>query len=133
LKSYNDYRELCGYPRVTEFNQISGNPKVQKGLQKLYGTVDRIEFFTGLYAEDIRPNSVLPSLIGRMVGIDAFSQAFTNPLLAPRIFGPQTFSELGMEIIQSTRTLSDILHRNVPDPDKRFVGMTRRDWKRSRR
>jgi prostaglandin-endoperoxide synthase 2 len=133
LRSYNDYRELCGYPRVTAFNQISGNPKVQKGLQELYGTVDRIEFFTGLYAEDIRPNSVLPSLIGRMVGIDAFSQAFTNPLLAPRIFGPQTFSELGMEIIGSTRTLSDILHRNVPDPDKRFVGMTRRDWKRSRR
>jgi prostaglandin-endoperoxide synthase 2 len=133
LKSYNDYRELCGYPRVTAFNQISGSPKVQKGLQELYGTVDRIEFFTGLYAEDIRPNSVLPSLIGRMVGIDAFSQAFTNPLLAQRIFGPQTFSELGLEIIESTHTLSDILHRNIPDSDKRFVGMTRRDWKRSRR
>jgi prostaglandin-endoperoxide synthase 2 len=95
--------------------------------------VDRIEFYTGLYSEDIRPNSVLPSLIGRMVGIDAFSQAFTNPLLAPRIYNEKTFSELGIEIIRDTNSLSDILHRNIPDgSDKRFVSMTRRDWKRSR-
>lgn len=133
LASYNDYRELCHYPRVTAFNQISGDPKVQQTLKDLYGTVDRIEFYTGLYAEDIRPNSVLPSLIGRMVGIDAFSQAFTNPLLASRIFNEDTFSELGMEIIRNTNTLSDILHRNIPDgSEKRFVSMTRRDWKRRR-
>ena len=55
-------------------------------------TVDRIEFFPGLFAEDARPNSVLPSLIGRMVGVDAFSQALTNPLLSPRVFNEQTFS-----------------------------------------
>jgi prostaglandin-endoperoxide synthase 2 len=133
LASYNDYRELCGYPRVTAFNQISGDPKVQNGLSELYKTVDDIEFFPGLYAEDIRPNSVLPSLIGRMVGIDAFSQALTNPLLSPRVFNEATFSPAGMEIIGSTNTLSDILHRNIPGDEKRFVGMTRRDWKRSRR
>ena len=30
-----------------------------------------------------------------MVGVDAFSQALTNPLLAPRVFNEQTFSPLG--------------------------------------
>ena len=75
---------------------------VQAGLRDLYGHVDRIEFFPGLFAEDARPNSVLPSLIGRMVGVDAFSQALTNPLLAPRVFNEQTFSPLGMEIIGAT-------------------------------
>lgn len=132
LASYNEYRKLCGYPPVTEFNQISGNPEVQEGLRSLYGTVDRIEFYAGLYAEDLRPNSVLPSLIGRMVGIDAFSQAFTNPLLAmPRIYREETFSPLGMEIIKSTNNLSDILHRNIPEgADSRFVGMTQRGWRR---
>ena len=106
---------------------------MQKGLSDPYRSVDDIEFFPGLYAEDIRPNSVLPSLIGRMVGIDAFSQALTNPLLAPRVFNEATFSPAGMQIIKSTNTLSDILHRNIPDGEKHFVGMTRRDWKRSRR
>ncbi len=86
LAPYNDYRELAKFPRVTDFDQISGDPAVQAGLRDLYGDVDRIEFFPGLFAEDARPNSVLPSLIGRMVGVDAFSQALTNPLLAPRVF-----------------------------------------------
>ena len=83
-----------------------------------------------MYAEDIRPNYVLPSLIGRMVGIEDFSQAFTNPLLAPRVFNETTLSPLGMEIITSTRSLSDIVHRNVPGTNQYFIGLTRRDWQR---
>lgn len=132
LASYNDYRELCHFPRVTDFDQISGSPRVQQRLRDLYGAVDNVEFFTGLYAEDTRPNSVLPSLIGRMVGIDAFSQAFTNPLLAPRIFNEATFSPVGMEIIDATHRLSDLVHRNVPGSQKYTIRMTRKGWRRKR-
>ncbi len=130
LASYNDYRELAKFPRVTAFDQVSGDPRAQRALEDLYRTPDRIEFYTGLYAEDTRPNSVLPSVVGRMVGIDAFSQAFTNPLLSPRVFTTETFSPLGMEILTSTRSLSDILHRNVPGSDQYFISLTRRDWRR---
>src|SRR4051794_33192000 len=131
LKPYNDYREYAKFPRVTQFDQISGDRRVQDGLRELYGHVDRIELFPGLFAEDASPNSVLPSLIGRMVGVDAFSQALTNPLLSPRVFNAQTFSAEGMQVIASTRTLSDVLHRNIPEsPGRYFVAMTRRDWKR---
>jgi len=74
---------------------------------------------------------VLPSLIGRMVGVDAFSQALTNPLLSPRVFNEQTFSPLGMQIIGGTSRLSDIVHRNVPEsPGTYLVTMTRADWRR---
>jgi prostaglandin-endoperoxide synthase 2 len=131
LASYNDYREYAKFPRVTRFEQISGDPRVQDRLRELYRDVDRIELYPGLFAEDPRPNSVLPSLIGRMVGVDAFSQALTNPLLAPRVFNQATFSAAGMGVIRSTRTLSDVLHRNVPEsPGRYFVAMTRRDWVR---
>ncbi len=131
LAPYNDYRELASFPRVTDFDQITGDERTQAALRDLYGHVDRIEFFPGLFAEDARPNSVLPSLIGRMVGVDAFSQALTNPLLSPRVFNAQTFSPLGMEIIAGTRRLSDIVHRNVPEsPGEYLVTMTRADWKR---
>jgi prostaglandin-endoperoxide synthase 2 len=131
LASYNDYRALAHFPRATAFDQLSGDPRVQGLLEELYGTVDRIEFFPGLFAEDARPNSVLPSLIGRMVGVDAFSQALTNPLLAPRVFNAQTFSERGLELIAGTRRLSDIVHRNVPEsPGEYLVTMTREGWVR---
>ena len=84
------------------------------------------------FAEDVRPNAVLPPLIGRLVAIDAFSQAFTNPLLSPRVFNPDTFSPLGWRLIGETHTLSDLLHRNIPDPGRRLqVTMTRPDWVRS--
>lgn len=132
LAPYNDYRALASFPRVTDFDQITGDERVQAALRDLYGSVDRIEFFPGLFAEDARPNSVLPSLIGRMVGVDAFSQALTNPLLAPRVFNEHTFSPLGMEIIGTTRRLSDILHRNIPESRGEYlVTMTRQDWVRS--
>jgi prostaglandin-endoperoxide synthase 2 len=121
LASYNDYRELCGFPRVTAFEQISSNPAVQKELQDLYNTVDDIEYYVGLFAEDVRENSVVAALIGRLVGIDAFSQALTNPLLAENIYNERTFSPVGWQMIQETCCLSDMLHRNLPEAEAPYL------------
>jgi prostaglandin-endoperoxide synthase 2 len=132
LRPYNEYRRLARFPRATRFEDVSRDRRVQQALSDLYGSVDEIEFYPGLFAEDVRRNAVLPSLIGRMVALDAFSQAFTNPLLSPRVFNPQTFSPLGWELIRTTGTLSDLLHRNIPDTGRRYdVTMTRRDWVRA--
>ena len=74
---------------------------------------------------------MLPALIGRMVGVDAFSQALTNPLLAPRVFNEETFSPLGWDLIRTTNKLSDLVQRNTPDTGRRYhVTMTRPDWVR---
>lgn len=128
LASYNDYREMCKFPRVTDFDQISSDPEVQQALKELYGHVDKIEFYVGLFAEDTREKSAVGALIGRLVGIDAFSQALTSPLLGEHVFNEQTFSKAGLEIIEQTKTLSDILHRNIPATGKRYkVSMTRLD------
>ncbi|MEA2311407.1 MAG: prostaglandin-endoperoxide synthase 2, partial [Solirubrobacteraceae bacterium] len=131
LRPYNDYRELAKFPRARGFEDVSKDPRVQDALRDVYGSVDAVELYAGLFAEDVRPNAALPRLIGRLVSIDAFSQAFTNPLLAPRVFNPETFSPHGWELIASTNTLSDLLHRNVPDAGRRHVvTMTREDWVR---
>ena len=131
LARYNDYRANCGFPRVTEFDQISGEPEIQDALRDVYGHVDRIEFYVGLFAEDLRPNSVLPSLMGRLVGIDAFSQALTNPLLAPRTYNTDTFSRLGTDLIHQTQSLADLVGRNVPAQSPSYdVTFLRADWKR---
>ncbi len=120
MASYNDYREICQYPRVTDFNQITGDKETQKMLKDLYGHVDNIEFYVGLYAEDPRENSVIPLLIERLIAIDAFSSALTNPLLAERVFNEKTFSPVGWQEIQNTKTLSDIVNRNIPQQDKKY-------------
>lgn len=120
LASYNDYREMCGFPRVTKFEQITGDEYTQEKLKELYGDVDNIEFFVGLYAEDVRQGSTIPPLVARLIGIDAFSQALTNPLLSPNIFNKETFSDVGWEILQNTNTVSDLVNRNVPPSDKKY-------------
>ena len=120
LASYNDYREMAGFPRVTAFDQITGDVAAQRELERLYGHVDKIEFYVGLYAEDVREGSALPPLIGRLVGIDAFSQAFTNPLLAEHVFNADTFSKVGWDIVQSPVTLADLVARNTPDTGHRY-------------
>lgn len=132
LRGYNDYRELARFPRARSFEDISRSERVRQGLREIYGSVDEIELYPGLFAEDVRKNAVLPALIGRMVAIDAFSQAFTNPLLSPRVFNAETFSELGWELIRTTGSLSDLLQRNVPDTGRRYeVTMTRPEWVRA--
>lgn len=128
LRTYNDYRELCKYPRVTDFNQISSDENVQKELQRLYKHVDNIELYVGLYAEDLRPNSALPPLVGRLIGIDAFSQAFTNPLLSENVFNPETFSPVGWEELMNTKTLAQVVHRNIPPGKDYRISFYREDW-----
>jgi prostaglandin-endoperoxide synthase 2 len=61
-----------------------------------------------------------------MVGVDAFSQALTNPLLANRVYLAKTFSERGMEIIAETTCLHDIVRRNITNPPQ--VSFTHAAW-----
>jgi prostaglandin-endoperoxide synthase 2 len=127
LASYNDYREAMSFGRATEFNQITGDPVRQELLKQLYSSVDEVEFFVGLFAEDVPTSSALPPLLGRMVGLDAFSQALTNPLLAENIFNPETFSAVGWDEIHSTNSLSQLVHRNhVAPKDSFFVSMAQK-------
>ncbi|MGH9263838.1 MAG: peroxidase family protein, partial [Acidimicrobiales bacterium] len=131
LRSYNDYREILQYPRVTAFDQISSDERIQDALARVYGHVDNVELYPGLYAEDGRKNSALPPMVGRLVAIDAFSQALTNPLLSEHVFNPETFSPVGWEEIMNLESLSELVHRNIPAGPRHRVSFYRSDWKRS--
>jgi len=129
LATYSDYRHYVGLKRPQRFEDVTGDAEAARRLREAYGSVDRIEFFVGLFAEDREVNSPLPPLILRFVAIDAFSQALTNPLLSEHVFKPETFSQYGWETIQTTATLRDILARNIPgEIGDTFVGMTLPDW-----
>lgn len=66
VASYNDYRELCKMPRVTSFEQITSDPSILAALKDLYSTPDDVEFYSGLFAEDLRDNSALAPLVGTL-------------------------------------------------------------------
>ncbi len=114
IASYNDYREAFKFPRVTRFEQISGDPEIVEALRNLYGDVDNIEYFVGLFAEPVMPLGALPPLLKRVLAYDAFTFVLTNPLLSEHVFNENTFTKSGMALIASTSSLQDVLNRNVP-------------------
>jgi prostaglandin-endoperoxide synthase 2 len=131
LRPYNEYRVACKFKPARTFEDISSDPATSSALRELYeGRIEDVEFYVGMMAEDTRPNSVLAPLVGRLVGLHAFSQLMTNPLFAPEIYGPQTFSERGMQIIAETDSLGAVVRRNVSGRNGRpLVAMTRTDWR----
>ena len=115
VAGYNDYRQACGYPRLQSIDDISSDDTVRGALKTVYrDQIDAVELYPGLYAEDVEDGGVLGDLMGTMVGVDAFSQALTNPLLDPRLFSADTFSGTGMAAIRKTNSLKDIVLRNIP-------------------
>ncbi len=131
LQSYNDYRVQYGMPRAASFEQISSHPDIVKALLAAYETPDDVEFYPGLFAEDRVPKSPLPGLLMRMVGVDAFSQALTNPLLSQHVFNAKTFTPWGFQLIHDTHNLGQILKRNCPagavNPED--IVMTQKTWR----
>ena len=132
LPGYNAYRKLTGRSPARDFTEISDDKEVCSRLKEVYKTVDRVEFYPGLFAEPVRTNAALPLLAADLVAVDAFSQALTNPLLSDHLFNEQTFTKVGMEVIKSTTCLSDILNRNLPAGSSRYYLSMTRDEKQLR-
>jgi prostaglandin-endoperoxide synthase 2 len=128
LDTYNNYRVAYGMDPATRFDQISTDPAVAALLETLYGTPDAVEFYPGLFAEDRIPDSPLPGLLLRMVAVDAFSQALTNPLLSAHVFNADTFTPWGLDLINNTHKLGDILERQNPNPARPPIEMTQAGW-----
>jgi prostaglandin-endoperoxide synthase 2 len=146
VTSYNDYRLAMGMEPARNFAAIVGSsdtPAEQarlsalaKRLEGLYGDVNNVEYYIGLFAERVEKNGPLPELVSSMVAMDAFSQALTNPLLSEHVWGNPAnkrlaFTEDGIKVIEQTKRLRDIVDRNAKGLGKALVGMTRPEWKRT--
>ncbi len=123
IKPYNDYREVFGLKKLTSFDELTDNEKVKTELKKLYGSIDSVEFYVGLFADEktqvpgklvklfsdgMQP--VMGALMYKMVAYEAYSQILTNPLLAKRIYlNEDIFSKIGVETVKNIGTLTDLM------------------------
>lgn len=145
VAGYNDYRIAMDLEPARTFADIVGSSEDEEEakrlsaladrLEALYRDVNNVEYYVGLFAEPVEKNGPLPELISTMVAMDAFSQALTNPLLSEHVWGDKrnqrlAFTDLGIEVIEKTNSLRDILDRNANGLGSHFVGMTQKDWER---
>jgi prostaglandin-endoperoxide synthase 2 len=124
LQSYNAYRQRFGMQPLRDFADLTSDVAVQRRLAELYGDVDHLEWYVGIFAEDYPEDQMMGGLLTAMVGYDAFTQALTNPVLAPQVFTEATFTRAGLKIIRSTRSLQQILARNAADPSAAYCRFT---------
>jgi prostaglandin-endoperoxide synthase 2 len=116
LRSFNDYREAYGLKRLSSFRELTSDPVVRKQLEVLYGHIDKLEWYVGIFAEDYPDYLMMGELMTTIVANDAFTQALTNPLLSRNVFNEATFSPMGMKLIGETGSLSQIVARNSANP-----------------
>ena len=128
IRPYVDYCPYIGQPKPEKFSDISKDVHIQKKLEEIYGTVDRIEFWVGLLASDNPPDNIMSAELTKFVANDAFNQALTHPILSENVWtkGAETFGKYGWELVQKVQMISDILERNTNEgePLREFVGMT---------
>jgi prostaglandin-endoperoxide synthase 2 len=79
----------------------------------MYGDIDSVEWFVGLFAEDHGPEAMMGELLTTMVACDAFTQALTNPPLSRNVFNEDTFTATGLRIIRETSGIADLGARNA--------------------
>ncbi len=119
LRSFNNYREAFSMPRLNSFEELTDDLGLREELKNLYNDrIDDLEWHVGIFAEDHDEGFILGRLMTRMVGYDAFTHALTNPLMSIYVHNEQTFSKIGLSVIDETNTIEDIIKRNVKDSNQ---------------
>jgi peroxidase len=107
LADYNTIRVAYHLPKVTSFAQITSDPMLQAKLQSLYGSVNNIDAWVGMLAEDhVRGANVGPTI--RAIMADQFQRIRD----ADRLWYTREFSGSQLDQIQRT-TLAGIIERNT--------------------
>ena len=107
LPDYNTVRERFGLARVVDFSEITSNPGVQQALATAYETVDDIDPWVGILAED--------KATGAATGMTAaaiFKDQFQRLRTGDRFWYQVNLSPAMVAEIEST-TLADIIRRNT--------------------
>jgi prostaglandin-endoperoxide synthase 2 len=114
LQGYNEYRQNFGLAKLKDFTELTKNDSLRQRLEALYGHIDKLELVVGLFAEDPQPGALFGSLMLTMVAYDAFTQIYTNPLLSTAIYTAETLTAYGLELINGTSSIDDLVRRNLP-------------------
>ena len=107
LADYNTVREAFGLSRVTSFAEITSDLEKQATLEELYGSVDNIDFFVGMLAEDLLPGASVGESIAAVL-----TEQFQVLRDGDRFYYENVFTPEEIQIIENTR-LSDIIRRNT--------------------
>ncbi len=107
LADYNDTRAAVGLPRARSFADLTRNRELQQKLQTLYGTVNNVDLWVGILAEDHVPGTSLGPTGSRII-----ASQFERMRDGDRFWYENAHSGALLRELRATR-LSDIIARNT--------------------
>jgi peroxidase len=107
LADYNSVREAYGLEPVDGFDDITSDTELQQNLESLYGSVDNIDLWVGILAEDHVGGGSMGET-GRAIIIDQFERLRDGD----RFWYENTFNGQQLRTLQNT-SLADVIKRNT--------------------
>lgn len=124
LASYNDYREHFGFGRLTSFDQVTSDPALREQLKAVYESVDQIEYYVGIFAEDKDFGGIHgPFLATIGVGM-TYSGIFASRLFDVDVLNAEVLTPCGLKMAQEINYISDMTERHTklsPNTYMRFT------------
>jgi hypothetical protein len=109
IGTYNQVRAAYGLPAVTSFVQITSNVAVQEALQSTYGSVDKIDPFEGMLAEDHLPGADVGPTVEAIL-----AKQFTALRDGDRFFYlNDTFTAGEARLLRQTSSLAMVIQANT--------------------
>ena len=109
IGTYNEVRVAYGLTAVTQFSDITGNAAIQAELQATYGTVDQIDPFEGMLAEDHLPGADVGPTIKAIL-----AKQFAALRDGDRFFFlNESFTFQEMQLLMQAPTLAKVIESNT--------------------
>ena len=111
LGTLNETRVALGLAPYTSFSQITSDPQTAAALKQAYGSVDKVDLWTGGLAENHSPGAAIGPTFGKIIA-DQFTALRDGDRL---YYQNQGFDSKTLASINQT-TLSDIITRDSDTP-----------------
>ncbi|XP_071097198.1 prostaglandin G/H synthase 2-like [Haliotis cracherodii] len=116
FQSMNQYRKRFGMKTYTSFEELTGEKKIAKELEELYGDIDGMEFYVGLLLEKRREKALFGGAFVEIGGPYSVKGLMSNAICSPKHWKPSTFGgQTGFDIVQ-TATLKKLFCQNIKGP-----------------
>jgi hypothetical protein len=128
---YCEFRRLLHLPVPKTFKELTDNPVWAGEIERVYGSVERVDLMVGLYAEKLPKGFAFSDTAFRIFVLMA-SRRLNSDRFFGRDYGPHVYTQAGIDWIDDNQ-MSDVLQRHFPDlsPAMRGLDNAFEPWRRA--
>ncbi|XP_030521894.2 alpha-dioxygenase 2-like isoform X1 [Rhodamnia argentea] len=121
LARYNEFRRNLLMIPISHWEELTDDKQVIEALQEVYGDdVEKLDLLVGLHAEEKIKGFAISE-----TAFFIFLMVASRRLEADRFFttnfNARTYTEKGLEWVNTTETLKDVIDRHFPDMTRKYM------------